>query len=242
MDELSADVKAFLIAHPFFQLTDTKRIKCTLNEHEFPCNLETLQNFTKGKKYKKLSSQTEFNYSQYEPHIIPSTKQPNQLFCKLTLRHINRKPHHVLKHVDGKRYKKALTQYDECKKQGIKFVPIRLQRKKMEDPYLEVQRGRKPKNGNGMWEPSGDSDESSESEDNMDDLYPPSVFKLEKPAKETMEVERCQAKDDFQTDEDENMEVDTQAVKKRKKVQGGDFKKKFKNNKNGCKKKPRKGK
>ena len=31
-----------------------------------------------------------------------------QLFCKLTLRHLNRQPHHVLKHVNGKRFKKAL--------------------------------------------------------------------------------------------------------------------------------------
>lgn len=33
----------------------------------------------------------------------------NQLFCKLTLRHLNRQPHHVLRHVSGKRFKKALS-------------------------------------------------------------------------------------------------------------------------------------
>lgn len=33
----------------------------------------------------------------------------NQLFCKLTLRHLNRQPHHVLRHVNGKRFKKALS-------------------------------------------------------------------------------------------------------------------------------------
>lgn len=32
-----------------------------------------------------------------------------QLFCKLTLRHLNRQPHHVLRHVNGKRFKKALS-------------------------------------------------------------------------------------------------------------------------------------
>lgn len=36
----------------------------------------------------------------------------NQLFCKLTLRHLNRQPHHVLRHVNGKRFKKALS---KCK-------------------------------------------------------------------------------------------------------------------------------
>lgn len=32
----------------------------------------------------------------------------HQLFCKLTLRHINKFPEHVLRHVQGKRYQKAL--------------------------------------------------------------------------------------------------------------------------------------
>lgn len=127
------------------------QIQCTLNGHEFPCNLTELQKFTQGKKYEKLSAAAEFNYSQYEPHIVPSTKQPwgdfllsvvsviakanvtqrlnvwswsplcvvclfffffppsNQLFCKLTIRHINRQPHHILRHVNGKRFKKALS-------------------------------------------------------------------------------------------------------------------------------------
>ncbi|KAG7255875.1 hypothetical protein CRUP_013248, partial [Coryphaenoides rupestris] len=108
MEDLPADLKAFLLNHPYLQLTDNKRIKCTLNGHEFPCDLAELQRFTSGNKYKKLCSGTEFNYSQYEPHIVQSSKQPLQFFCKLTLRHLNRQPHHVLKHVNGKRFKKAL--------------------------------------------------------------------------------------------------------------------------------------
>lgn len=52
------------------------QVKCTLNGHEFPCNLQELENFTKGRKYEKLSAAADFSYSQYEPHIVPSTKQP----------------------------------------------------------------------------------------------------------------------------------------------------------------------
>uniref|UniRef100_A0A670YGN4 Endonuclease/exonuclease/phosphatase domain-containing protein n=1 Tax=Pseudonaja textilis TaxID=8673 RepID=A0A670YGN4_PSETE len=47
------------------------------------------------------------DYSEYEPHIMPSTKNPNQLFCKLTLCHLNKIPEHVLHHVQGQRYRKA---------------------------------------------------------------------------------------------------------------------------------------
>ncbi|EDL08343.1 surfeit gene 2, isoform CRA_b [Mus musculus] len=34
----------------------------------------------------------------------------HQLFCKLTLRHINKSPEHVLRHTQGRRYQRALHQ------------------------------------------------------------------------------------------------------------------------------------
>ncbi|KAM3599639.1 uncharacterized protein V6R79_009057 [Siganus canaliculatus] len=236
MDELPAGVRAFLLNHPFLQLTDSKKVKCTLNGHELPCNLSELQNFTKGKKYEKLSAAAEFNYSQYEPHVVPSTKQPNQLFCKLTLRHLNRQPHHVLRHVNGKRFKKALSKYEECVQQGIEFTPARLAQKKPRNNKEEVSPVKAPKQQNGMWEPASDecqSDEHhSDSEDSMADLYPPSLFTLKNPAEESTEGDKEKEEDDFQTDEEEEMEmeVDQQAQQKRKKGQGGGFQKKFRNN------------
>ncbi|XP_030598890.1 surfeit locus protein 2 [Archocentrus centrarchus] len=229
MDELPADLRAFLLNHPFLELTDGKKIRCTLNGHEFPCNLTELQNFTQGKKYEKLSAAAEFNYSQYEPHIVPSTKQPNQLFCKLTLRHLNRQPHHVLKHVNGKRFKKALSKYEECVRQGIEFVPARLTQKRPRDTE-EVGRGKPSRHSNSAWEPSSSEDDHSDSEDSMSDLYPPSIFTLKNPAEESIEDGRDEEEDDFQTDEDEEMEVEKQVVQKRKKVQSGGFNKKPKNN------------
>ncbi|XP_020506469.1 surfeit locus protein 2 [Labrus bergylta] len=232
MDELPADVRDFLPNHPFLQLTDGKKIKCTLNGHEFPCNLTELQKFTQGKKYEKLSAAADFNYSQYEPHIVSSSKQPNQLFCKLTLRHLNRQPHHVLRHVNGKRFKKALSKYEECVKQGIEFTPARLRQKRPKDFGEDVGRGRAPKHGKGQWDPTSSDEDHSDSEDSMSDLYPSSVFTLKEPAEESVEADRDEKEeeDDFQTDEDEDMEVDKQEQQKRKKVQGGGFKKKFRNN------------
>lgn len=230
MEELPATIRTFLTEHRFFQLTDDKKIKCTLNGHEMPCNLAELQHFIQGKKYKKLSAAAEFNYSQYEPHIVSSTKQPNQLFCKLTLRHLNRQPDHLLTHVSGKRYKKALSHYEECVKQGIEFVPARLKQKKPKNTGEETDHSSKRRT-NGMWDPSTSEEEHSDSEDSMSDLYPPSMFVLKNPEVEsTAEANEDVKEDDFQTDEDEEMEVDTQVVQKRKKVQGGGLQKKFRNN------------
>uniref|UniRef100_A0A3P9J1X1 Surfeit 2 n=1 Tax=Oryzias latipes TaxID=8090 RepID=A0A3P9J1X1_ORYLA len=226
MEDLPADLRAFLVTQPFFELTDNKKIKCTLNGHELPCNLTELQNFTEGKKYKKLSSRAEFNYSQYEPHIIPSTKQPNQLFCKLTLRHLNREPRHVLIHINGKRFKKALAQYEECVKQGIEFVPERLKHKKPKDTDVDFSRGMSSKHSSSMWEHSSSDDEGhSDSEDSMSDLYPSSMFTLKNVAEESMEV-KGEEEEEFQTDE----EMEEQVVQKRKKVQSGGIQKKFRNN------------
>ncbi|XP_026209580.1 surfeit locus protein 2 [Anabas testudineus] len=230
MDELPTDLRAFLLNHPFLQLTDGKKIKCTLNGHEFPCNLTELQKFTQGKKYEKLSAAAEFNYSQYEPHIVPSTKQPKQLFCKLTLRHLNRQPHHVLRHVNGKRFKKALSKYEECVQQGIEFLPARLKQKKPKDIGGEFNQGKVSKHGSSNWEPSSSDEDHSDSEDSMSDLYPPTMFSLKNTAEESMKSDGDKEEDDFLTDEDEEMEVDKQVVQKRKKVQGSGFQKKFRNN------------
>lgn len=230
MEELPADVKAFLLNHPFLQCTDGKKIKCTLNGHEFPCNLTELQAFTKGKKYEKLSTTAEFNYRQYEPHVVQSSKQPKQLFCRLTLRHLNRQPHHVLRHVNGKRFKKALEKYEECVELGIDYVPARQQRKKPRDPEEEASRGKTSTHAG----TSSSDEDHSDSEDSMSDLYPPTMFSLKDEPEEVVEGEAAKEEDDFQTDDDEEMEVevDTQVQQqKRKKEQGGGgLQKKFRNN------------
>ncbi|XP_072310169.1 surfeit locus protein 2 [Eucyclogobius newberryi] len=228
MDELSAELKTFLRIHPCFELTEEKKVKCTLNGHEFPCSVTELQRFTQAKKFKTLSAAAEFNYSQYEPHVVPSSKQPNQLFCKLTLRHLNRQPNHVMRHVSGKRFKKALAIYEECQKQGIQFVPARLKQKRPKVFEDNDRHGNPSKRGNGQWEPSSSEGEHSDSEDSLSDLYPSSMFTL-KTSAEPNDGE-CAEEDDFMTDEDEQIELEKPVVSKRKKAQNSGFQKKFRNN------------
>ncbi|XP_061590124.1 surfeit locus protein 2 [Cololabis saira] len=229
MEELPEEIRVFLINHPLFQLTGDKKIKCTLNGHELPCDLGELQSYTGGKKYQKLKAAAEFNFSLYEPHLVPSTKQPNRLFCKLSLRHLNREPHQVLKHVSGKRFKKALAEYEECVKQGIEFVPARLRQKKPKHREEDFNREKVSKHSKSMWAPNSSDEGSSDSDDSMSDLYPSSMFTLKNPEEETVEGGGDKEEDDFQTDEDEQMEMETQEVQKRKKVQGRGFQKKFRN-------------
>lgn len=62
-----------VFVYPAFLL----QVRCTLTGHELPCQLPELQAFTAGKKYLRLSKAPGVSdYSEYEPHIVPSTKNP----------------------------------------------------------------------------------------------------------------------------------------------------------------------
>ncbi|KYO23349.1 surfeit locus protein 2 [Alligator mississippiensis] len=246
MCALPQDVRRFLQRHPALRPLgpggDT-RVRCELTGHELPCRLPELQAYTSGKRYLRLSGTPgAFNYSDYEPHIVPSTKNPHQLFCKLTLRHINRVPEHVLRHVQGKRYQKALKKYEECQKEGTEYVPACLLQKKRQRRHDDQPKGSKPpcKRGD-FWEPASSNEDEEDSDDSMSDLYPPELF----PEKIPAAAGRGEDSDDFMTDSEEDkakpagengdvngeksekMDLDGQGSKRGKK-QSGALKKKFK--------------
>ncbi|KAM4664799.1 surfeit locus protein 2 isoform 1-T1 [Discoglossus pictus] len=220
MEQLPADVEAFIQQHPSLKLVEGNKIRCSLTGHELPCRLPELISFTNGKKYKRLTKTTTstIDYSNLAPHIVPSTKNPHQLFCKLTLRHINKLPEHIQKHVEGKRYRRALCNYEECQKQGVEYVPACLKGKnKQKHSGRERPAGKKRE----MWEPAASNSEGSDSEDSMSDLYPNEMF----------------SKNEQDGDSDEEMGVEMAAAgqpqnNKRQKKQNGPSKKKFKKSKN----------
>ncbi|KAL2782238.1 surfeit locus protein 2 isoform 2, partial [Daubentonia madagascariensis] len=150
-------------------------VRCALTGHELPCRLPELQVYTRGKKYQRLvRASATFDYAEFEPHVVPSTKNPHQLFCKLTLRHINKSPEHVLRHTQGRKYQRALRKYEDCQKQGLEFVPACL---------LHGGRRRRRRDGDGrprprgaFWEPTSSDEGGALSDDSVTDLYPPELF------------------------------------------------------------------
>lgn len=53
------------------------QVKCALTGHELPCRLPELQVYTRGKRYRRLvRASPAFDYAEFEPHIVPSTKNP----------------------------------------------------------------------------------------------------------------------------------------------------------------------
>uniref|UniRef100_A0A8D0DN18 Surfeit 2 n=1 Tax=Salvator merianae TaxID=96440 RepID=A0A8D0DN18_SALMN len=232
-------LERFLEQHPSLRLVPPgKKVRCTLTGHELPCRLPELQAYTTGKKYLRLSKVSGvLDYSEYEPHIVPSTKNPHQLFCKLTLRHINKIPEHVLRHVQGRRYQKALSKYEECQKNGVEYVPACLMQKRRRRQHEEPDGSRQQRQKGGFWEPPLSDEDGSESEDSMSDLYPPELFPEKSPAVK-------ESNDDLMTDSDEEvaksalenglndesheaMDTDTQTGTKRRKKQTGSLTKRF---------------
>ncbi|XP_022356146.1 surfeit locus protein 2 isoform X2 [Enhydra lutris kenyoni] len=201
MAELSADVCAFLREHPSLRLEPgAHKVKCALTGHELPCRLPELQLYTRGKKYRRLvRAAPAFDYAELEPHIVPSTKNPHQLFCRLTLRHINKSPEHVLRHTRGRRYQRALREYEKCQQQGVEYVPACLlhKRRRRED-QTDGARPRRPKEA--FWEPvsSDDGAATSDSGDSMTDLYPPELFTR----KDLGGTEPGDSTEDFRTEEE----------------------------------------
>lgn len=62
---------------PLTALPFRPQVRCTLTGHELPCRLPELQVYTSGKKYRRLvRASPAFDYAEFEPHIVPSTKNP----------------------------------------------------------------------------------------------------------------------------------------------------------------------
>ncbi|XP_023556014.1 surfeit locus protein 2, partial [Octodon degus] len=230
-------VQAFLSQHPSLRLLPgANRVRCSLTGHELPCRLPELQLYTRGKKFQRLArASPAFDYAEFEPHIVPSTKHPHQLFCKLTLRHINKSPEHVLRHTQGRRYQKALQRYEECRKQGMEFVPACLlhKRRRRED-QRDLDRPLGPRDA--FWQPESSDEEAASSDDSMTDLYPPELF-----TKKDAGPESGGDTSDFLTDQedearspggqspkDRKIQVASEKICKRKKGQRGSLAKKLK--------------
>ncbi|XP_077005196.1 surfeit locus protein 2 [Tamandua tetradactyla] len=184
MVDLHADVRAFLREHPALRLEPgASKVRCSLTGHELPCRLPELQVYTSGKKYQRLvRACPSFDYAELKPHIVPSTKHPHQMFCRLTLRHINKSPEHVLRHTQGRRFQRALRRYEECRKQGVEFVPACLLHKRSR---REGQTDSDGSLGRGahFWEPASSDEEGAQSDDSMTDLYPPELFTQKAPGR-----------------------------------------------------------
>ncbi|XP_033732798.1 surfeit locus protein 2-like [Pecten maximus] len=163
---LSKELQGILEKYPTFTLQKGReKIRCELSGHEMPCTYETVSSYISGKKFQRLIAQQNYDYEKYKQHIIPSTKRgrKHQLFCLLTLRHLNNLPNHIKSHVEGRRFLKAFRRWEECQRTGEVFKPLTGKRKLEEDSISHPD--------------EADSDDEESETDSLSDLYPAADFK-----------------------------------------------------------------
>ncbi len=90
-----------------------RRIKCLVTGHEMSRKLAAVRAHFDGRRFKAKADKwvPAFDYTQYEPHIIPDRSNPKHfLFCRLTQSTLMRLPRVVEAHVQGRRYRHTLEQ------------------------------------------------------------------------------------------------------------------------------------
>ncbi|XP_048669385.1 surfeit locus protein 2 [Marmota marmota marmota] len=221
MGEPSADVRAFLLQHPSLRLLPgpdgADPAALPFSSREGPAFASA-----PGAPYQAVSSCTpRWSRGAAGPLSalrwsrllgLPLVKEEvtvsgHQLFCKLTLRHINKSPAHVLRHTQGHRYQRALRRYEDCQKQGVEYVPACLLHKKRR-VESEVDRNQPPGLREAFWEPLSSDESGALSDDSMTDLYPPELFTRKDPGG----PEDLDGADAFLTDQ-ENEELKSPRMK-----------------------------
>ncbi|XP_013384316.1 surfeit locus protein 2 [Lingula anatina] len=146
---------------------ETNKVRCKLSGHEMPYKSAIIKSYLQGKKYQKLCEKKEFDWSDYKQHLVQSNKKHHekQLFCKLTWRHLNNQSSHIQRHIQGKKFQRALRKYEECQRNGDTYRPRK--DRNMDDSFSS----KSSSNKKGSWMQVESSEEESEV-DSLSDLYP----------------------------------------------------------------------
>merc|ERR1712227_105686 len=161
--EVETNFDDILKLHQALSKTENNRIKCGITGHEMPAKEATVRQHISGKKFLRLAKEWKkpdeaqaTNRTFLETH----TKHENMLYCKLTGRSVRNEEIHIQRHIEGKKFKKALDHWNECQKnEDLESRPMKEwgQRSRQDREFEEMIGGNE----------GPDSDE-----DDCHDLYP----------------------------------------------------------------------
>ena len=150
-----------------------ERVQCTLTKHELLTDVAAVRNHLKSKAYRKATWYAH-DYTKYEPYVVAHKRDPKKLYCTLTKMPLNRIPDQIVKHVNGKKFKRLKRQFEEKQKEKQERQKRKDEKRKRRREAREIG---KPVLSSSESSESSEDDSGSESSSSDDNNKPPSAKK-----------------------------------------------------------------
>ncbi|CAG9536825.1 unnamed protein product [Cercopithifilaria johnstoni] len=102
---MTKELQCLLDQYPVFEYNERQKLRCTLTGHEIPSRFDQLDHYVKTSKFVRAwrMHQIMKEYGEYFDDI-----GPHEFGCKFTRKVIAKDPDDLLRHINGKRFKKGL--------------------------------------------------------------------------------------------------------------------------------------
>jgi Surfeit locus protein 2 (SURF2) len=105
---MTTSLADILLNNAFLSLTVNNKILCSITKHEMPPKVDIVLGHINGKKFKKTKEWYNYDYSEFEPYIVPDRQNSTKLHCKLTGQTLNKIPDEVKRHTIGKKFMRSV--------------------------------------------------------------------------------------------------------------------------------------
>ncbi|KAL8625879.1 hypothetical protein ACOMHN_012471 [Nucella lapillus] len=175
---VSTELKSLMREYPALRVDEKRgKVCCCLTGHQMPMRVDAVRSFVQGKKFQKAQADREYDFEQHRPHLVTNTKRHFQhtLFCTLTLRCVTKRPEDVERHVNGKRYQRALKRWQKCQETGEKFKP-KGGRRRGDTIGPGKDSATDWEGAKGIWQSGSENEDDDSDDDDLNDLYPSDDF------------------------------------------------------------------
>jgi len=110
---------SFITEHPDLEMMESGKCRCKLTGHEMLPQQAVVEAHLKGKKYSKAKAMEkvkQYDFAKHLPHIVENKRDPRKLFCHRTKLHLNKVPEEVETHVNGRRFRARMNEWEEKQK------------------------------------------------------------------------------------------------------------------------------
>uniref|UniRef100_A0A1I8EEE7 Surf2 n=1 Tax=Wuchereria bancrofti TaxID=6293 RepID=A0A1I8EEE7_WUCBA len=113
---MAKELEHLLDQYPVFEYNERQKLRCTLTGHEIPPRFDLLDHYVKTSKFVRAWKMHQImkEYGEYFDDI-----GPREFGCKITMKIISKDPDDLLRHINGKKFKKGLEKDRNSKKRHI---------------------------------------------------------------------------------------------------------------------------